>query len=291
LATSVRATGTRGQKRATERNPLVTENANQASDTAGNRPEAAHQVGSAAWVQETAGWLTPPERRSLLLPLARTHLRNAAGRLSLAVGVNSGRLAHIPPARLVPPNTVLTRAAAETAATVLPVALLNHSHRTYAFGRALGELEGVDVDTELLFAASLLHDIGLVTSTSPADFTLASIRVARQVAERVGLSTAATATMQTAITMHHSPGVDLSVGPVAYLLSAGAGVDVVGLGVWQLPDSTVADTLAAYPRHEFKNAFGSVFRQEAARVPRGRTRFLYRYGAFGAAIRFAPFDQ
>lgn len=257
--------------------------------------QSAPPVGSATWVQQTAGWLTPSERRSLLLPLLRTHLRNAAGRLSLAVGVHPGRLAYVEPARLVPPNTVLTRAAADAAAAILPVALLNHSYRSYAFGRALGELEGVDVDSELLFAASLLHDTGLVTTAGTgngqADFTLTSIRLARDVAERVGLSATATETMQTAIAMHHSPGVDLSAGPVAYLLSAGAGVDVVGLRVWELPDSTLADTLAAHPRHEFKHVFGTAFRQEATRVPRGRARFLHKYGAFGAAIRFAPFDE
>jgi hypothetical protein len=267
----------------------MTANAYQTGNANGDR--ATHRLGTAAWVQQTAGWLTPAERRSLLLPLVRTHLRNAAGRLRLALGVHPGRLAYIPPDRLVPPATVLTRAAADAAAGVLPVALLNHSYRTYAFGRALGELNGIDVDTELLFAASLLHDVGLVANHGRADFTLASIRVARQVAERVGLSTAATETMQTAITLHHTPGVDLSAGPVAYLLSAGAGADVAGVGVWGLPAPTIADTLKAYPRHGFKQVFGTAFRQEAARVPRGRVRFLYRYGAFGAAIRLAPFDE
>jgi hypothetical protein len=60
-------------------------------------------------------------------------------------------------------------------------------------------------------------------------------RVARDVAETVGLSTAATEIMRTAITLHHSPGVTLSDGPVAYLMSAGAALDVLGLRAWQLP--------------------------------------------------------
>ena len=30
------------------------------------------------------------------------------------------------------------------------------------FGRALGELDNIHVDTELLYAAALLHDVGLV---------------------------------------------------------------------------------------------------------------------------------
>ena len=169
--------------------------------------------------------------------------------------------------------------------------LLNHSYRTYVYGRALGELEGTDVDTELLFAGALLHDTGLVNPTGTADFTLTSARLARQVAEQVGLSTDATDTLMTAITMHYTPGVTVDAGPVAYLLAAGAAVDVVGLRSWELPPATIAEVVRAHPRAGFKTVFTEAFRQEAARVPEGRARVLQRYGAFAAAIRFAPFNE
>jgi hypothetical protein len=174
---------------------------------------------------------------------------------------------------------------------MLTVPLLNHSFRAYRFGRALGELEGIDVDDELLFAAAMLHDTGLVAPPVDADFTLASSRFARDVAEQVGLSTAATATLETAITMHHSPGVTLDAGPEAYLLSAGASVDVVGFRAWDLPDGALTGAVDLYPRADFKRVFTAAFRQEAARVPEGRARFLHRYGAFAAAIKLAPFDD
>jgi hypothetical protein len=249
------------------------------------------RVGTAPWVQRTSGRLTRAERRALLAPLARSHAQNAVGRLRLAVGLHPGRHAYVLPARLAAPATVLTGAAEECAKRVLPVALLNHSYRTYVFGRALGELEGIDVDTELLFAGALLHDTGLVDPVGAADFTLTSSRLAREVADKVGLSSAARDTMLTAITMHHSPGVTVDDGAVAYLLAAGAGVDVVGLRSWELPPATIAEAVRAHRRADFKAAFGEAFRQEAARVPEGRARMLFRYGAFAAAIRFAPFDE
>lgn len=248
-------------------------------------------VGTATWVQRTSGRLTAAERRSLVAPLARTHVRNAVGRLRLAVRLHPGRRAYLPPERLAPPDTVLTRAARDRAVGMLPVALLNHSHRTYRFARALGELEGLDVDTELLYAAAMLHDTGLVEPPVDADFTLASSRLAREVAEQVGLSTAATDTLETAITMHHTPGVTVAAGPEAYLLSAGAALDVIGFRAWDLPDGALAGAVGRYPRADFKQVFTAAFRQEAARVPEGRAQFLHRYGAFGAAIRFAPFDD
>ena len=57
---------------------------------------ARNDVGTHAWVTRTGGRLTPAERRSLLRPLARTHVANAAGRLSMLLRVNSGRRAVAP---------------------------------------------------------------------------------------------------------------------------------------------------------------------------------------------------
>ena len=100
---------------------------------------------------------------------------------------------------------------------------------------------------------------------------------------------AATDTLRTAITLHHSPGVTLAHGPVAYLLSAGAGLDVVGVRSWQLPPDLLAAVVAAHPRDGFKREFSAAFRTEATWVPDGRAQFLHRYGAFGLAIKTAPF--
>ena len=248
-------------------------------------------LGSAAWVQHTQGWLTSAERRSLIAPLARTHLSNAVGRFRMALRVHPGRHAHIPQSRLQVPETVLTRAARKAAEDVLTPSLLHHSYRAYRFGRALGELDGLRVDAELLFAAAMLHDIGLVNPPNGSDFTLSSMRLAREVADEVGLSTDATEVMQTAITMHYTPRVSTAAGPEAYLLSAGAAVDVAGVRTWDLPTQTLTDAVRDYPRLGFKRAFAEAFRAEAARVPRGRAQLLNRYGALMAAIKLAPFDE
>ncbi|GAA5027942.1 hypothetical protein GCM10023258_23040 [Terrabacter aeriphilus] len=248
-------------------------------------------VGTHAWTMRTGGRLQPAEARGLLVDLARAHAGNAVGRLGLLTHLHPGRNAYVDPARLVPPTSPLTRAATDAATRVLPSPLLNHSHRSYRFARAVGELEGVDVDAELLYAAALLHDTGLVTATGRDDFTLASARLARNVAEQVGLSTAATETLQTAITLHHSPRVTLDFGPVAYLLAAGTGVDVAGVRTWQLPPGVLTTTVRDHPRDGFKRYFTGVWANEAARVPHGRARFLCRYGAFSAAIALAPFDD
>jgi HD domain len=252
---------------------------------------ATSTVGTVEWTQGTGGRLEPAERRRLVGDLARVHVRNLVGRFSLLAHLDRGRRSYVPPARLVPPDSPLTRAAQDAAVRVLPATLVNHSFRAYRFASALGELEGLEVDTEVLFAAALLHDTGSVLADGRDDFTLASARVARDVAEQVGLSTAATETLQTAITMHYNPRVPLAAGPVAYLLSAGAGMDVAGMRCWDLPPGILADAVRDYPREGFKAYFTRTWASEAARVPQGRAKLLRRYGALTAAIALAPFEE
>ena len=190
---------------------------------------AAPDLGTAAWSARTGGHLSAADKRSLLGPLARTHVVNAAGRLGMAVGRRPGKGRRVAPDLFVPPQTTLTRVAKAYAVAHLTPALLNHSERMYAYGAALAALESVEADLELLYAACLLHDVGLSAPAEGVDFTVTSAAVAAQIAEDLGLSAAATETIGSAITLHHSPGVGRERhGAVAYLASAGAAVDVVG---------------------------------------------------------------
>jgi hypothetical protein len=249
-----------------------------------------HRVGSHAWSMRTAGALTSADKRAMAPAVVEKSVRNILGRFAMTAHVNSGRRRELDPDRLTAPKTVLARVAEAHAMARLGPAILNHSRRTYAFGAALGIIDGVDVDRELLYAAALLHDVGLPEGAGAGvDFTAASVAVAMQVADDVGLSSSAAETVASAITMHHSPDVSQADGPTAYLLSAGAAVDVMGLRVSELPPSTIAAIVAEHPRVGFKQEFRRAFREEAARVPRGRARFLMRYAAFGLAIRTAPF--
>lgn len=248
------------------------------------------RVGTHAWVARTGGRLSPPERRALLLPLLGSQARIAAGRASMVLRLGSGRRAVVPPRELRIPRSVLTDAAEREAQRRLSPGLLQHSYRTYLFGAAVGHLERVDVDRELLFAAAMLHDTGLKPPRPGVDFTLASAAVALEVAEDVGLSTAATQVMRNAITLHHSPDVTVATdGPVAYLLSAGAAVDVVGLHAWRLPSGLLHQIVTDHPRLAFKREFRSAVDAEATAVPGGRMDLLRRHGAFDMAIRLAPF--
>jgi len=51
------------------------------------------------------------------------------------------------------------------------------------------------------------------------------------------------------------------------LVHIGAGVDVIGMGLDQLPPNLVAETIEALPRHDFNKAF---FKSSSTRSPRRR---------------------
>ena len=63
---------------------------------------------------------------------------NAVGRLSMIVGVNTGRRARVAAGRLRRPDSVLTRAAEAEARRRLTPALLNHFYRTCRETRSFG---------------------------------------------------------------------------------------------------------------------------------------------------------
>jgi hypothetical protein len=65
-------------------------------------------------------------------------------------------------ANVVPEETPATRAAREVVAEYSSPALVNHGERSYLWSAALGELAGMAYDRELLFVASMVHDLGLV---------------------------------------------------------------------------------------------------------------------------------
>ena len=253
---------------------------------------SSRRVGDHAWSLATGGRLNAQEKRGLVTAVVTAHVRNIIGRLAMAVHLDSGRRRTLDVDLLSPPATILTRVAEAHAAERLEPVMLNHSRRTYAFGAALGIVGGIAVDRELLYAAALLHDVGLPDGAgNEVDFTLASAAVAKQIAEDVGLAPSATEIVTSAITLHHSPDVRPLDGSVAYLLSAGAALDVMGLRCWELPPSTVTAIVELHPRLNFKQVFAAAFQTEAARVPSGRAQFLERYAAFDFAIRAAPFHK
>lgn len=126
------------------------------------------------------------------------------------------------------PAAPWARDAMDLVLTTEPQSVAHHSVGSWVFARLLAEHEGMtaEVDPVLLFAATVLHDIGLrAGAEAPVRFEVdgadraAEFLRARAVAERdVDL-------VWEAIALHTSPGIAECRGPLAFLTREGVGID------------------------------------------------------------------
>ena len=255
----------------------------------GGRAGSSDPLGSIGWTERTGGVLTARECVTLARPLLREELGILAGLLAMALRVHSGRRATIEPARLAPPDSSLARDAQEAAEDLLTPLLRNHSHRAYAWAAAIAARRGISFDRELLYLAAMFHDTGLPSPVPHVDFTVRSAALAREFADHHGVPADSREVVANAIAMHHSPGVGLESGPEAYLMSAGAAVDVFGSRSNEIPDAVRRRVVEQFPRLGFKREFAALWRAEAKQVPRGRAWYLHRFAVTDLSIRMAPF--
>ncbi len=246
-------------------------------------------IGSITWTERTGGVLTARECVSLARPLVRDELRITTGLLAMLLRRHSGRHRVVDVASLAPPDSSIAREAEGAARELLTPALLNHSRRAFAWGAAIAALQQVPFDRELLYVASMFHDTGLPSPVPHVDFTVRSAQIAREFLDQRGVPAESRELVTDAIALHHTPGVRPEFGGEAFLLSAGAGVDVFGLRSDQIPDAVRKTVVHEFPRLGFKREFAGLWRREATQVPRGRAWYLHRFAITDLTIRLAPY--
>jgi hypothetical protein len=129
-----------------------------------------------------------------------------------------------------------------------PVA--NHSIRSYLFAGLLAEHEGMnaEVDPRLLFAATVLHDIGLRADTASRErFEVDGADQAAEFLRANGFGEPEIDVVWEAIALHTSPGIAERRGPIAMLTRGGVGIDF-GRGAEIVDDEQARRIHQAYPR-------------------------------------------
>jgi HD-GYP domain-containing protein (c-di-GMP phosphodiesterase class II) len=115
-------------------------------------------MGTLAWARQTGGRLSPPERQSMQRQLVERQAQALAERNERV----RDAIRHLDLDVVPVPDSALARKAERHAAELSSEALLNHCHRTYLWGSLLAQADGTKVDDpELLYVASLLHDLGV----------------------------------------------------------------------------------------------------------------------------------
>ncbi|GAA3939691.1 hypothetical protein GCM10023085_21430 [Actinomadura viridis] len=170
------------------------------------------------------------------------------------------------------PDTELTREAYAFAAGLEPVAMLNHSVRSYLFGRAAGEGSGLrpgaDYDDELLFLAAVLHDVGLTgRGDGHQRFEVDGADLAAGFLRERGLSEERVEIVWTSIALHTSAGIADRMRPEIALISTGTGIDVAGREAGRLPGGLADRVHEALPRLADGGGVLEVIIEQAVRDP------------------------
>jgi len=256
----------------------------------------AHSIGTLAWAEATGGRLTFRERLALLADAVMLQARVLPAQLRWRLGLAADYISGLDVATIRAPDSAAARMAEEHCREVSPPYLVNHCLRSYVWGRLLAAHRGLRPDDELLYVASLLHDLGLTPpyANGPVDapcFAVRGAEGARRVARRAGWTEPFERRLAEAITLHVNVDVGLEHGVEAHLLNASTALDVTGLRCWEIGSSSVQATLERFPRLGMKAAIWSAWASEARRHPDCRGAFLNRYLQFGSRVRAAPFPD
>jgi len=165
------------------------------------------------------------------------------------------------------PQDRVSAATWEWARRSLPEYLFAHSVRSFCWGATIGIDEGLAFEPGILWAAALMHDVGLTRITrNRTCFEYAGAATARQFLERAGMPLADAARAGLAIELHMAPTVTLADGAESVLLDRATGLDVRGAG-YGLVDGVRAGVVAAFPRGPFDRHFLAAIRREVAARP------------------------
>ena len=148
------------------------------------------------------------------------------------------------------PDSKLGRAITEFVRDTETELLFNHSSRVYLFGALAGQERGLVFDRELLYAAAMFHDVGLMPSHSSPNlrFEVDGANAARDFLASHKVDPSDIEKVWTGIALHTTPGVPEFMHPVIALTTAGVEMDVLGLTYDRYADAVRDAVVAAFPR-------------------------------------------
>jgi hypothetical protein len=166
------------------------------------------------------------------------------------------------------PDSKLARDATDYVRGLSAPIVFNHVLRTYLFGELLGRAQKLKFDSELFYLGTVLHDLGQTERfLGKQRFEVDVADAAAEFLKDKGVPKESIEVVWDAVALHTSRGIVERKRPEIALVSAGAGADVVGFGIGQLPRETVAEVIAAFPRPGFKKAYQKVMAEIVARKP------------------------
>lgn len=175
------------------------------------------------------------------------------------------------------PHTPLARSLTTTVTDALSRPLADHSIRSYLFARVLadhlGAVPGRDYDQQLLFAACVLHDMGLSEAGDGHQrFEVDGADLAARLLTDHALPAADVDAVWEAIALHTSPGIAERRGLLCHLTRSGVGMDF-GRGTEAISDKLGKDIHTLHPRHGLETVLVEAITGQALRTPSKAPRY------------------
>ena len=133
--------------------------------------------------------------------------------------------------------------------------IYNHSLRVFLFSELNAKRNKLAHDSELLYVASVFHDLGLVPHYSSPDlrFEVDGANAARDFLKSHGLPKESLQLVWDTIALHTTIGIAEHKENEVALMYSGVGLDVMGEGYENLSTENREEIIAAFPRNDFKN--------------------------------------
>lgn len=216
------------------------------------------------WAVASGGALSGPQRDATKRAIRHSYVE-------LFLGLARWPFRRVAPVdQPIPPASRLAREAEEAARDQGP-AVAGHGYRTWMLGAALAAGDSREIDPELLYVASLLHDVGLVSAVVGEDFTIRSARALEAVCRQVHPNDVELPViLGDAVVAHATPGLTFEQDPLGFYIQAGAMADLTGIRMWDLPRGYLRATYGAYPARGVHSEIPKLVLEESEAVPNGR---------------------
>ena len=143
-----------------------------------------------------------------------------------------------------------------------------HSERSHQFAAAFAAADGVELDDEVLYLGTVLHDVGLSPAADGSErFEVRGANLVRALLFDHGMERDRIANVWDCIAMHASTPLACHKSHETRYANRGIALDVRGSGAEALEPTLVHAVLDRWPRHDFPTEFEAVLAGEVRAHP------------------------
>jgi hypothetical protein len=167
-----------------------------------------------------------------------------------------------------PPDTDLAMRARDLVHACCQPHVAAHSERSFQFAALVSQADGIDLDIEVLYIGTLMHDVGLSEQfAGPDRFEMRGANAVRSMLLESGMEPTRAEKVWDVIALHASTAIAAHKSVETRIANRGISIDVRGAGAENISPAAIRAVLDAWPRNEFPSAFSQTMIDEVRSNP------------------------